>query len=93
MVISLLKNYNCKDFFEKDLTNLKLACQIMDNLIKVYIPDLSDFLRQRETQAALFATPWFQTLFSYDFRNVKVILDLFLTKGWKIIFKIGLSIL
>lgn len=44
IMLSLLKFYNYKEFFTNELKGLKLATEILDQLTRIYFPDLFDFL-------------------------------------------------
>lgn len=94
-MLALLQFYNYKEFFSQNMNGLRQATAILDHLIMIHFPDLSDFLSKKGVSSSLFAIPWFNTLFSYDNNKYLMIktLNLFIYDGWKILFQLSLSIL
>lgn len=84
-----------KECFSADLQGLSDAVSVLDTLISVYLPSVSDFLKQKCVQTSLFAMSWFNTIFAYDFpRSFFVrVMDLFIFSGWKTLFTVSLAIL
>ena len=92
---ALFNKYQLKEFFNGDMTKLKLSLHQMKHLIKLNIPDIFVILEEKEISCELFILQWFITIFSYDFDSpsLKTLWDLFLINGWKFIFQVSLEIL
>lgn len=71
---------------------LQLEC-----LIAVHLPELSIHLREDGIEATMYSSSWIKTLFStfnsLPLELVERVWDVFLIKGWKIIYRVILGIL
>ena len=88
--------------FIDDLAKLKKYFYVFERLLNVLLPELDYYLKINKIDVNYFVSPWFITLFTNTFPNIKDknnpkillrILDLFFFSGWKSIIKIGISIL
>ena len=88
--------------FIDDLAKLKKYFYVFERLLNVLLPELDYYLKINKIDANYFVSPWFITLFTNTFPNIKDknnpkillrILDLFFFSGWKSIMKIGISLL
>ena len=99
---SLLSHTKYGDLFFNELSRLNKYFYVFDRLIFIYLPEISLHLKSKDLSVRYFASPWFITLFTNSFKNIKEpknpkvliwILDLFIINGWKSIIKIGLCLM
>jgi len=66
------------------------------------LPEINNFLINNNVTGGYFLSPWFITLYTNSYKNIKDqnnpkvliwILDLFIINGWKSIIKIGLCLI
>ena len=100
-----LSIFDCTDYgklFIDDLAKLKKYFYVFGRLLNVLLPELDYYLKDNKIDVSYFVSPWFITLFTNTFPNIKDknnpkillrILDLFFFSGWKSIIKIGISLL
>ena len=100
-----LSIFDCTDYgklFIDDLAKLKKYFYVFGRLLNVLLPELDYYLKDNKIDVSYFVSPWFITLFTNTFLNIKDknnpkillrILDLFFFTGWKSIIKIGISLL
>jgi hypothetical protein len=90
------------DLFFNELSKLNKYFYVFDRLIYIYTPEIAMHLKNKDLTARYFASPWFITLFTNAYKNIKDqtnpkvliwILDLFIINGWKSIIKIGLCLI
>ena len=90
------------DLFFDDLSRLNKYFYVFDRLIFIYLPEISLHLKNKDLSVRYFISPWFITLFTNAFKNIKDqenpkilkwIFDLFIINGWKSIIKIGLCLI
>jgi len=74
---------------------LRKCFWVFDKLFAEYLPNLYKHFKKEGVDLALFATPWFLTIFTSVLPlNVAVkVWDLFLLRGWVAIYRISLSLL
>jgi hypothetical protein len=67
----------------------------MAQLIRFHLPKLYQHLRKIQMTCDYFSSKWFMTLFAsfLPYRLLPPIFDLFITEGWKAIFRIGIGLL
>eukprot|EP01065_Artemidia_motanka_P020838 TRINITY_DN2485_c0_g2_i2.p1 TRINITY_DN2485_c0_g2~~TRINITY_DN2485_c0_g2_i2.p1 ORF type:complete len:371 (+),score=94.38 TRINITY_DN2485_c0_g2_i2:133-1245(+) len=70
---------------------------VFEGLLERFYPKLSAHFRRHKVSAALYATQWFLTLFVNQFPHhphlLLRLLDIFMSEGWKIMFRLGLTLL
>ena len=100
-----LSIFDCTDYgklFVDDLEKLKKYFYVFGRLLNVLLPELDYYFKDNRIDVSYFVSPWFITLFTNTFQNIKDknnpkillrILDLFFFSGWKSIIKIGISLL
>jgi hypothetical protein len=90
------------DLFFNELSKLNKYFYVFDRLIYIYTPEIAMHLKNKDLTSRYFASPWFITLFTNAYKNIKDqtnpkvliwILDLFIINGWKSIIKIGLCLI
>ena len=98
----LLSSTAYGDLFFNELSRLNKYFYVFDRLILIYLPEISLHLKNKDLSVRYFVSPWFITLFTNAFKNIKEqnnpkvliwILDLFILNGWKSIIKIGLCLM
>jgi len=78
---------------------LKVVFYQLERLLSIFLPELSEHLKQEGVDANYYATSWFITLFSSVFQYtmdsylLTVIWDIFICEGWKGFFKSVLWVL
>ena len=89
-------------FITKELANLKKYFYVLERVIEILLPELSNYLKINNVKVSFFASSWFITLFTDTYLNIKNkdnpkvllrILDFFLFKGCKSTLKVGISLL
>ena len=99
---SLLTSTAYGDLFFNELSRLNKYFYVFDRLIFIYLPEISMHLKNKDLSVKYFVSPWFITLYSNSYKNIKDqnnpkvliwILDLFIINGWKSIIKIGLCLI
>ena len=100
--LSLLLTSDYGSLFTKDLANLKKFFYVFERIIDILLPEIYNYLKINNIKVAFFVSPWFITLFTDTFLNIKnrenpkVLLriwDLFLFSGCKSILKVGITLL
>jgi hypothetical protein len=102
LFLSIFGNTDYGKLFVKDLEKLKKFFYVFGRLLNVLLPELDFYLKDNKIDVSYFVSPWFITLFTNTFPNIKDknnpkillrIFDLFFFSGWKSIIKIGISLL
>jgi len=77
------------------MPKLKIALYQLERLMQIYIPDIYGDLLSKEISCEFYGIQWFITLFSTDFEEpyLHIVWDMFIVCGWKVIFRLALSIL
>ena len=100
--LCLLLTSDYGSLFTKDLANLKKFFYVFERVLDILLPELYNYLKINNIKVAFFVSPWFITLFTDTFLNIKnrenpkVLLriwDLFLFSGCKSILKVGIALL
>ena len=100
--LSLLLTSDYGSLFTKELANLKKYFYVFERIIDILLPELYNYLKINNIKVSFFISPWFITLFTDTYLNIKErenpkvllrIWDLFLFSGCKSILKVGISIL
>jgi hypothetical protein len=95
IMMSFIKNFKFKGIYGDNLKGTIELCQIFDWLLKVYHPDLSEYLESIDIKSIHFFTQWCTGLFSceLDKDTVFKIWDMFFQDQWKFVFKFSLAII
>ena len=102
LFLSIFDGTDYGKLFVDDLAKLKKYFYVFGRLLNVLLPELDFYLKDNKIDVSYFVSPWFITLFTNTFPNIKdknnpkillKILDLFFFSGWKSIIKIGISLL
>jgi hypothetical protein len=85
-----------------DLFKLNSFFYCFERLLNIIFPEMNSYFKNINVDGGFFLSPWFITLFTNAFIDVKEnnnlkimvkIFDLFLISGWKSMFKIGISLI
>ena len=85
-----------------DLGKLNSFFYCFERLLNIMFPEMYNFLKNDGVSGGYFLSPWFITIFTNAYFDVKGkeninmilrIFDLFLLSGWKSIFKIGIGLI
>ena len=85
-----------------DLLKLNSFFYCFERLLNIMYPEMNSYFNNINVSGGYFLSPWFITLFTNAFNDIKgkdnlkimiKIFDLFLLSGWKAIFKIGISLI
>ncbi|KAI8639361.1 rab-GTPase-TBC domain-containing protein [Parasitella parasitica] len=85
----------CPGYYSSSMYGILLDQVVLEELVKEYIPKITEHFQKKEIQLSVACLPWFLTLFinsmplPFAFR----ILDCFFMEGPKVLFQIALSIL
>ena len=102
LFLSIFDRTDYGKLFIKDLEKLKKFFYVFGRLLNVLLPELDFYFKENKIDVSYFISPWFITLFTNAFQNIKDkknpkillrIFDLFFFSGWKSIIKIGISLL
>ena len=102
LFLSLLLTSDYGNLFMKDLANLKSYFYVFERILDILLPELYNHLKINNIKVSFFISPWFITLFTDTYLNIKNrenpkvlmrIWDLFLFSGCKSILKVGISLL
>ena len=102
LFLSIFDSTDYGKLFIKDLEKLKKYFYVFGRLLNILLPELDFYLKDNKIDVSFFVSPWFITMFTNTFQNIKDkknpkillrIFDLFFFSGWKSIIKIGISIL
>ena len=100
LFLSIFDDTDYGKLFVKDLEKLKKFFYVFGRLLNVLLPELDFYLKDNKINVSYFVSPWFITLFTNTFPNIKDkknpkillrIFDLFFFSGWKSIIKIGIK--
>ena len=95
-MVGLIDKFRMTNLYFKELPKLKLFFYQLDRLIGILLPEVHDHFKEEMISSSHFASPWFMTLFTSVLQNSPILLeiwDAFIFEGWKIIFKIAITIL
>ena len=102
LFLSLLKTSDYGNLFMKEMENLKSYFYVFERILDILLPELYNHLKINNIKVSFFISPWFITLFTDTYLNIKNrenpkvlmrIWDLFLFSGCKSILKVGISLL
>jgi hypothetical protein len=98
----LLASTDYGDLYYNDLKRLNKYFYVFERLIFIYLPEVYLHLISTKISPKFFISPWFITLFTNAYKNIKGkgkpkvliwILDSFIIEGWRAINKIGLCLM
>lgn len=95
VLVKLMQDYRLREIFKPSMTELGLCMYKLECLIQELMPDLYTHFQSQSFHTSMYASPWFLTLFATNVpHNVACrVLDLFISEGMDVIFRIGIAIL
>lgn len=99
LMMGLILNTNFGEIFYNDLSKLNTQFSVLEKLISLYLPELSNFFKNNSIITNFYASPWFITLFTSTMnKNIKLeiimkIFDNFFLDQWKTIYNTSLILL
>jgi hypothetical protein len=89
------RQFQMREMYRQGFPLLQHFLAILRRLLHRFQPSLHRHFDEQGIDVAFFATQWFMTLFSYQF-NISLVCriwDLFISEGWKVVFKVAFAIL
>lgn len=95
VLVKLMEDYKMRDMFKPTMAELGLCMFQLENLVSEYLPDLHQHFQSQSFHTSMYASSWFLTLFTtaLSLSLACRIMDVFLSEGMEIIFKIALAML
>eukprot|EP00617_Octactis_speculum_P007906 CAMPEP_0185775408 /NCGR_PEP_ID=MMETSP1174-20130828/81939_1 /TAXON_ID=35687 /ORGANISM="Dictyocha speculum, Strain CCMP1381" /LENGTH=228 /DNA_ID=CAMNT_0028462971 /DNA_START=131 /DNA_END=817 /DNA_ORIENTATION=- len=77
------------------MADARQALSTIEDLVRKFLPKISDHFEKKEIHYSMFATHWYLTLFtsSFPFDMVTRVWDCFLNEGFKVIHRVALALL
>uniref|UniRef100_A0A146KNV6 TBC1 domain family member CG11727 n=1 Tax=Lygus hesperus TaxID=30085 RepID=A0A146KNV6_LYGHE len=93
--VKLMKDYRMRDMFKPSMAELGLCMYQLENLVQELMPDLHNHFNSQSFHTSMYASSWFLTLFTTALALPTAcrIIDVFLSEGMDIIFKVALALL
>ncbi|CAD8161073.1 unnamed protein product [Paramecium octaurelia] len=94
-----MMNLYFKDLYINDFSKLKIGFYQFDRLLQVFLPELSQHLKDQKIDPSYYVASWFITLYSNVFQFsqrsalLNIIWDIFLAEEWKGFFKVTFYLL
>ncbi|XP_023932514.1 EVI5-like protein isoform X2 [Lingula anatina] len=95
VLVKLMKEYRLRELFKPSMTELGLCMFQLECMVQDQLPSLYMHFQSQSFHTSMYASHWFLTLFTtalpleMSFR----VMDLYISEGMEIIFKIGIAIL
>lgn len=95
VLVKLMQEYRMRDMFKPTMAELGLCMYQLENLVQELIPDLHLHFQSQSFHTSMYASSWFLTLFTSAFPLPVAcrIMDVFLSEGMDVIFKVALALL
>ncbi|XP_053380991.1 ecotropic viral integration site 5 ortholog-like isoform X3 [Mercenaria mercenaria] len=95
VLVKLMQDYRLRELFKPSMAELGLCMYKLECLIQELLPDLYTHFQTQSFHTSMYASSWFLTLFA---TNVSLsvacrVMDLFISEGMDVIFRIGIAIL
>jgi hypothetical protein len=95
-MISLLERYSMMHIYQLHHQILNMKFYQLERLISLFLPEMSQYMREHEVHSFKYSSSWFITIFSqtlkYEEELRSRLWDMFLLDGWKAFFKIAIGI-
>ena len=87
--------YMLRELFGEDMSGTHEVLYIAEKLISQFLPKLSHHLEAENIHISMFVTQWLLTLYTstFPFELVSRVWDCFLVEGWKVVYRVMLSLL
>ncbi|XP_019864834.1 ecotropic viral integration site 5 ortholog isoform X2 [Aethina tumida] len=95
VLVKIMQDYRMRDMFKPSMAELGLCMFQLENLVSEHITDLSQHFTLQNFHTSMYASSWFLTLFTTALSLPLAcrIMDVFLSEGMEIIFKVALAML
>ncbi|XP_062594770.1 ecotropic viral integration site 5 ortholog-like isoform X2 [Saccostrea cucullata] len=95
VLIKLMQDYRLRELFKPSMAELGLCMYKLECLIQELLPDLYLHFQSQGFHTSMYASSWFLTLFATSFSLSLScrIMDLFISEGMDVIFRVGIAIL
>lgn len=95
ILVSIMHDLSLRDMYKPDMFYLGLCMYQLECLIQEFLPDLYRHFQNEHIHTSMYASSWFLTLFTNQFSLPIVcrIMDLFLSEGIEMIFRLSLALL
>ncbi|KAL3763418.1 hypothetical protein ACHAWU_001991 [Discostella pseudostelligera] len=87
--------YRLRDLFGEDMSGAHEVLYIAEKLLAQFLPKLAKHLEAESIHVSMFVTPWLLTAYTstFPFDLVARVWDCFLVEGWKVLYRVMLSLL
>ncbi|KAL3810425.1 hypothetical protein ACHAXA_005633 [Cyclostephanos tholiformis] len=87
--------YKLRDMFGEDMAGTHEVLYIAEKLLSQFLPKLAMQLEEEMIHMSMFVTPWLLTVYTstFPFDLVVRVWDSFLVEGWKVVYRVMLSLL
>ncbi|KAF2900502.1 hypothetical protein ILUMI_05682 [Ignelater luminosus] len=95
VLVKIMQDYRMRDMFKPTMAELGLCMFQLENLVSEQLPDLNQHFQSQNFHTSMYASSWFLTLFTTALSLPLAcrIMDVFLSEGMEIIFKVALAML
>ncbi|XP_027849734.2 ecotropic viral integration site 5 ortholog isoform X1 [Aphis gossypii] len=93
--VKIMQDYKMRDMFKPTMAELGLCMYQLEHLVQDHIPELFVHFQSQSFHTTMYASSWFLTLFTTALALPTAcrIIDVFLSEGIEIIFKVALALL
>ncbi|CRL03768.1 CLUMA_CG016435, isoform A, partial [Clunio marinus] len=96
VLVQIMQQHRMRDMFKPSMAELGLCMYQLENLVQEQLPELHLHFQSQGFQTSMYASSWFLTLYTTAL-NLNLIccriMDVFLSEGMEMIFKIALALL
>ncbi|XP_076352112.1 ecotropic viral integration site 5 ortholog-like isoform X2 [Tachypleus tridentatus] len=95
VLVRLMEDYKLREMYKPCMAELGLCMYQLECIVQEILPELYIHLQSQSFQTSMYASSWFLTLFtsSLPFQLACRVMDLLLSEGIEIIFRIAVAIL
>ncbi|KAL1516761.1 hypothetical protein ABEB36_000622 [Hypothenemus hampei] len=95
VLVKIMQDYRMRDMFKPSMAELGVCMFQLENLVAELLPDLNQHFQSQNFHTSMYASSWFLTLFTTALSLPLAcrIMDVFLSEGMEIIFKVALAML
>ena len=87
--------YKLREMFGEDMAGTHEVLYIAEKLLAQFLPNLARQMEEEMIHVSMFVTPWLLTVYTstFPFDLVVRVWDSFLVEGWKVVYRVMLSLL
>ncbi|XP_015907445.1 ecotropic viral integration site 5 ortholog isoform X2 [Parasteatoda tepidariorum] len=95
VMVRLMEDYRLREMYKPSMAELGLCMYQLECIVQEQIPELHMHFQAQSFHTSMYASSWFLTLFtsSVSLQLACRVMDLFLSEGMEMIFRIGIAIL